>query len=441
MKKIANCEIYNMLHFGKKIVTMKQKGTVQKMENKEIEKLEKYIDENLVDIVISNSSNSEAIKKVKVRPIHLKEQIKLQVTSYQGTKVFHKNYDKDQFIELLEQYTTGYKIDEDTETLVKFKQMVLRTTKEQVTALFSKKGKMTVKVTKLKQELLKPMIEHNRTKKYILEEGISVPFLVDLGVMTKEGKIVQSKYDKYRQINRFLEFVDDVIEELPKDQELTILDFGCGKSYLTFALYYYFKNLKGYNINIIGLDLKDDVIRTCNGLAKKYQYDKLKFLHGNIADYDELKKVDMVVTLHACDTATDYALEKAIQWDAKVILSVPCCQHEMNQQIRCNELQTILKYGLLKERISALLTDGLRAELLECNGYKTQILEFIDMEHTPKNILIRAVKQKNGKKKDTSDYEKLVRFLKVQPTLGELLEANPQGKDKQIGMKYHETHV
>ena len=411
------------------------------MEKKDLENLALYISEKTVDVVISNSSNAEQMKKVKARPILLKEQIKFQVTSYQGTKVFHKNYDRDEFLSLIEQYVTGYVIEEQEGISVKFKQIVIRNTKEQITALFSKKGKMTLKVTKLKQELPEPLIEHNRVKRYILEEGTAVPFLIDLGVMTKEGKIVQSKYDKYRQINRFLEFVEDVIEELPKEKELTILDFGCGKSYLTFALYYYFKNLKGYNITIIGLDLKDDVIRTCNGLAKKYKYDNLKFLHGNIADYEELEKVDMVVTLHACDTATDYALEKAIQWDAKVILSVPCCQHEINQQIRCKELDTVLKYGLLKERISALLTDGLRAELLECHGYKTQILEFIDMEHTPKNILIRAVKQKQGKKKDTKEYKKTVEFLKVKPTLGELLQVNPQGQDKQIGMKYHETHL
>ena len=411
------------------------------MEIKDLEKLSTYIDENLVDIVISNSSDSGQMKKVKVRPVHVKEQVKFQVTSYQGTKVFHKNYDRDSFIALLEKFITGYQIEEQADAVVKFKQIVIRTTKEQVTALFSKKGKMTLKAAKLKQELPKPMIEHNRVKRYILTEGLAVPFLVDLGVMTKEGKIVQSKYDKYRQINRFLEFVEDIVEELPRDKELTILDFGCGKSYLTFALYYYFKNLKGYDINIIGLDLKDDLIRTCNALAKKYQYDKLKFLHGNIADYEELEKVDMVVTLHACDTATDFALHKAIEWNAKVILSVPCCQHEINQQIKCKELDTVLRYGLLKERISALLTDGLRAELLECHGYKTQILEFIDMEHTPKNILIRAVKQPNGKKKDTKDYEKLVQFLHVQPTLGELLEANPERQDKKIGMKYHETRI
>lgn len=411
------------------------------MEVKDLEKLSTYIDENLVDIVISNSQGNGQMKKVKVRPVHVKEQMKLQVTSYQGTKVFHKNYNRDSFLTLLEQFVTGYAIEEQDGAIVKFKQMVIRTTKEQVTVLFSKKGKMTLKATKLKQELPKPVFEHNRTKRYILEEGCAVPFLVDLGVMTKDGKIVQSKYDKYRQINRFLEFVEDIAEELPREKELTILDFGCGKSYLTFALYYYFEKLKGYHINIIGLDLKDDVIKACNALAKKYQYDKLKFLHGNIADYEEFEKVDMVVTLHACDTATDYALQKAVEWDAKVILSVPCCQHEINQQIKCKELDTVLKYGLLKERISALITDGLRAELLECSGYRTQILEFIDMEHTPKNILIRAVKQQGSKKKEAKEYKEIVEFLHVEPTLGQLLDLNPERKEKKIGMKYHETRI
>ena len=209
---------------------------------------------------------------------------------------------------------------------------------------------------------------------------------------TKEGKIVHSRYDKFRQMNRFLEFIEDIVPELPKDRESVIIDFGCGKSYLTFAMYYYLKELKKYDVHIIGLDLKEDVIRKCNGLAEKYGYEKLHFLCGDIAEYEGVQKVDMVVTLHACDKATDYALAKAVEWDAQVILSVPCCQHELNDQIQNKLLSPVLKYGLLKERMSALLTDGIRAELLESKGYSTQILEFIDMEHTPKNLLIRAVK-------------------------------------------------
>jgi len=173
---------------------------------------------------------------------------------------------------------------------------------------------------------------------------------------------------------------------------VTILDFGCGKSYLTFAMYHYLKELKAYPVRIIGLDLKADVIAHCNELAQKYGYSGLQFLVGDIAQYEGVDAVDMVVTLHACDTATDYALDKAVKWGAKVILSVPCCQHELNQQIENELLQPVLKYGLIKERMAALLTDALRAEILESKGYQVQILEFIDMEHTPKNILIRGVK-------------------------------------------------
>lgn len=255
----------------------------------------------------------------------------------------------------------------------------------------------------------------------MLEEGIPVPFLVDLGVMTAEGKIVRARFDKFRQINRFLEFIEDILPQLAKDRELTILDFGCGRSYLTFAMYYYLHELKRYDIRIIGLDLKKDVIRHCNELSQRYGYEKLKFLEGNIADYTGVDEVDMVVTLHACDTATDFALAKAVHWNAKVILSVPCCQHELNRQIKNEDLEPVLKYGLLKERISALVTDGLRAQYLEREGYEAQILEFIDMEHTPKNILIRAVR--TGRKGENEDaIRRCEQALGVAPTLGWLLD-------------------
>ena len=265
---------------------------------------------------------------------------------------------------------------------------------------------------------IRPVLMHNRKKHYILEEGIPVPFLIDLGVQTAEGRIVHARYDKFRQINRFLEFVQDILPQMEKGRELTILDFGCGKSYLTFALYYYLKILNGYDIRVIGLDLKEDVIARCNALAEKYGYDKLTFLTGDIADYEGVSKVDMVVTLHACDTATDYALEKALEWDAKVILSVPCCQHELNKQMENEILKPVLKYGLIKERIAALVTDALRAGRLEEAGYQVQILEFIDMEHTPKNILIRAVK--TGKPHEIKELDACEKFLGVDPLLGRL---------------------
>ena len=244
--------------------------------------------------------------------------------------------------------------------------------------------------------------------------------------MTKEGKIVASRYDKFRQINRFLEFIEDILPDLPKDREITVLDFGCGKSYLTFAMYYFLRELRGINARIIGLDLKADVIESCRELAQSYGYDQLQFLRGDIAEYEGVSAVDMVVTLHACDTATDYALAKAVGWGAKVILSVPCCQHELNRQINNEMLSPVLKYGILKERMSALLTDGIRAGLLEGRGYDTQLLEFIDMEHTPKNLLIRAVKREEksgvGAQDPAQGLDAMIEELHVQPTLKKLLE-------------------
>lgn len=326
--------------------------------------------------------------------------------------------EKQQFHENLEKEAAISKI---TEWLMNdFGQLQLDLTDRTVSVLTSKKGKVTIKEKRKPIKMRPADLSHNRKKRYILEEGTPVPFLVDLGVMTSEGKIVHSKYDKFRQINRFLEFVEDIREELPKDREVTILDFGCGKSYLTFALYYYLKVLHGLDIRIIGLDLKEDVIEHCDALARDYGYDKLKFLTGDIASYTGEDRVDMVVTLHACDTATDFALEKAVRWGAKVILSVPCCQHELNRQIHQEVLEPVLKYGLIRERMAALVTDALRAGVLEEQGYEVQILEFIDMEHTPKNILIRAVK--GSRKGKSPELKACMEFLGVDPTLKRLLD-------------------
>lgn len=236
---------------------------------------------------------------------------------------------------------------------------------------------------------------------------------------------MDKKYKKFRQINRFLEFIRDVLPELPRDRKLTIIDFGCGKSYLTFAVYYYLKIMNHYDVQMIGLDLKKDVIEHCNKLARQFGYEDLVFLQGDIGSYEGVERVDMVMTLHACDTATDYALDKAVRWGAGVILSVPCCQHEMNQQISSNLLQPVLKYGILKEKMSALITDGLRANLLEQKGYEVQILEFIDMEHTPKNLLIRGVKRERltvEQKGDSQSYKELCKQIHFQGTLEQLLK-------------------
>ena len=376
-------------------------------------KIKENLNEQMLLLTISNPRKAEEVKKYNIRPILVKDKLVFQSAAYTKTQVFHKNLSKRELLEEVEKILPLYK------------QVQLQTSGAELTALINKKGKAAIKVKKQNNPAVaklssdKSHLLHNRTKKYILPEGVAVPFLKDLGVMTAEGKIVRTKYDKYRQINRFLEFIEDVLPHLPKDREITILDFGCGKSYLTFAMYYYLRELKGYDVNIIGLDLKTDVIEKCNHLAVKYGYEKLHFYQGDIADYEGVSSVDMVVTLHACDTATDYALAKAVEWGAKVILSVPCCQHEVNRQIKNEVLEPVLKYGILKERMAALMTDGIRANLLESMGYETQILEFIDMEHTPKNLLIRAVK--TGKPKDMKSTVQLMKELHINPTLERLL--------------------
>lgn len=307
-----------------------------------------------------------------------------------------------------------------------FKQMEAESMDGRLHVLVSKKGKITIKRQRNAQNTpqKRPDMSHNRAKRYILKEGVVIPFLVDLGVQTREGKIVHSRYDKFKQINRYLEFVEDILPTLNKGGIVHIIDFGCGKSYLTFALYYYLHELKGMDVQITGLDLKTDVIDHCNCLAEKYGYDKLHFVKGDISTFEGAEKVDMVVTLHACDTATDYAIKKAVEWNAKVIFTVPCCQHEVNGQIENELLSPVLKYGLLKERMAALITDGIRANLLEECGYDTQVLEFIDMEHTPKNILIRAVKRDEKEKRQEGKrmLERMAEELGVETTLQRLLK-------------------
>lgn len=371
---------------------------------------EEQIGKELYQIIISNPKNTTDISKVKIRPVMLKNSIVFQVTEYKGTQVFHENYEKASLIDKIEEYLKD-----------NFKQMELTAAYMQATVLISKKGKVTIKKKAVQTEK-KIDLSHNKAKKYILEEGVIVPFLVDLGVQTKEGKIVRSNYDKFRQINRYLEFIADVMPNFPKDRCINIIDFGCGKSYLTFALYYYMKILCKRDIKVIGLDLKEKVIEDCNALAVRYGYDNLKFITGDVSTYTGEGNVDMVVTLHACDTATDYAIEKAVKWGAKVIFTVPCCQHEVNKQIENEQLKPLLKYGLIKERMSALITDAIRANILEEQGYQVQVMEFIDMEHTPKNILIRAIKERENRNPDTG-INRLTDFLHVKSTLQEIMSS------------------
>lgn len=377
--------------------------------------------ETILCAIASNPCNREKIQKLRIRPVLKEEELLYQAERFIGTKTYHQNLIPNMLPDLLITALT-----ED------FKQLEVETEHHKLTVLVSKKGKQTIKErrkTLQEQTQSHPVdFSHNKQKQYILPHDEPIPFLVALGVQTTQGIIVKAKYDKFRQINRYLEFVRDILSYLPdkKEKPLQIIDFGCGKSYLTFALYYYLKVMLHYHVSIIGLDLKEDVIAHCQALADNFGYDGLKFQVGDIGSYKNTQNVDMVVTLHACDTATDYALARAVKWNARVILSVPCCQHELNKQLSCDTLKPLLKYGLIKERMAALITDAIRAQLLEEHGYDTQILEFIDMEHTPKNILIRAVKRDHIKYNAGTKTQKmrieLEEFLHISPTLQTLLE-------------------
>ncbi|MEG2288752.1 MAG: SAM-dependent methyltransferase [Clostridium sp.] len=382
-----------------------------------MEELKKAIDEileqEIIKIVVSNKMNKE-IQYNKITFI-LKEnegRKYYQIEKYTDKQVFHENIDVDNLErKLLECVASNYK------------QVGAWSDKTTFDLKISKKGKIHLGKKKEDNEN-KVNKGHNKEKNYILKEGMIIEPLIDLGVFTKEGKVVNSKYDKYKQINRFVEIIDDEIKKNDY-KELTILDFGCGKSYLTFVLYYYFVEIKKINVKMIGLDLKADVIEKCNDIAKRYNYENLHFELGDINGFKYNNKVDMVITLHACDTATDYALYNAIKWNSKMIFSVPCCQHEFNSQIETSSLSILTKYGIVQERISALMTDSVRANLLECLGYKTQLLEFIDIAHSPKNILIRASKaniSKEKKEKALEEVTSLTSEFKLKPTLFNLLK-------------------
>ncbi|WP_237690816.1 class I SAM-dependent methyltransferase [Paenibacillus caui] len=352
-----------------------------------------------------NKSEEQAYTKVQIKPVELKGQLHYQLAYYFSNKVTHENI----LPALLEE-----RLAELFETT--FRQALLCTVDADYQVLISKKFKVSI-LTKAPSKTA-GSLSHNRKKQYILEEGQAVPFLVELGIMNEDGKVFAKRFDKFRQINRFLEMIQDVAGDLPQDRPVTIVDFGCGKSYLTFALYHYLSVERRMRLNVVGLDLKADVIERCSVLANKLGYENLRFLVGDIADYDELSRVDMVVTLHACDTATDAALEKAVRWNASVILSVPCCQHELMGQVKSPVLDPLLSHGILKERFSALATDAIRAKLLDIMGYRTQLLEFIDMEHTPKNIMIRAVKGSSGDREGLwKEYVQFRQFLSALPYL------------------------
>ena len=370
--------------------------------------------EEIIKIVISNKANKE-VEYNKISFL-LKENNKgkkyYQIEKFTDKQVFHENIEVNQLEKAL------FDIVNDN-----YKQLSAWSNETSFDLKISKKGKVFLGKKKSNNSNLSNK-SHNKEKNYILKEGMIIEPLIDLGIFTKEGKVINSKYDKYKQINRFIEIIDDEIKKNDY-KELTILDFGCGKSYLTFVLYYYFVEIKHINVKMIGLDLKDDVIKKCNEIAKRYKYDNLHFELGDINGYKYENNVDMVITLHACDTATDYALYNAIKWNAKMIFSVPCCQHEFNHQMEANTLSILTKYGIIQERMAASMTDAVRGNLLEAVGYKTQLLEFIDIAHSPKNILIRASKSKVSKEKKEKalkEVDSLISEFNFNPTLLNLLK-------------------
>ena len=356
------------------------------MKNKDMtieEAVKELIGCSPVKIIISNAiTKTQEIKKIQIE----KKEKYYQIAEFTEKQVFHKNVDENE----LERVCVS-------ELNENFFQLNAWAISSEAQIKLSKKRKVLFDVKKADNKKMAEEVKtNNRKKNYILAEGSVIEPLVDMGIFTKEGKIVNSMYDKYKQINRFIEIIDD---ELKKKiiTHLNIIDFGCGKSYLTFIVYYYLTEIKKIKVNMIGLDLKEDVIKKCNKAAEKYGYENLSFELGDINGYNAPFKVDMVITLHACDMATDFALYNAINWGANYIFSVPCCQHELNSQIRSEKFSLMTRYGIIKERFSALVTDAIRGNLLEYMGYNVNLLEFVDLNHTPKNILIRAVKNPNKK--------------------------------------------
>lgn len=376
------------------------------------EMLVKIFEDTIQKAVFSNPTEKDA----EFKKITISRMPKFyQITKFTEKQVFHENIDFDNIAERC------IKLSEKG-----FTQLYARSQDKEYNIKIGKDGKILYKTKNLSPDIKTDAAsnEHNRKKQYILPEGEIIEPLIDMGIFTKDGKVINSMYDKYKQINRLIEIIDDSVKQT-NAKKLNVIDFGCGKSYLTFIVYYYLTQIKKIDATIIGLDLKKDVIEKCNKAAEKYGYKNLKFCLGDINGFKCPFEVDMVITLHACDTATDYALYNAINWGAKMIFSVPCCQHELNSQIKTEKLSLLTRYGIIQERFSALLTDSIRGNLLEYCGYKTQLLEFIDFSHTPKNILIRAVLRsstpKVTKEKALNEVKNAIEEFNVQPTLYKLL--------------------
>lgn len=364
---------------------------------------------HFIDAIWSNPRiKQDQYEKVTGKLIELKGELVLQWTLYKQNKAYHENLPFEEVGNFLRTNCSH------------FKQVQLYTSEGDYQALINKKGEATIK---RKPASKKPAtsLSHNRKKQYILNDETAKGFLIQLGIMSEDGQIKPSKYDKYKQINKYLETIEGVMSEFEQDF-IRIIDFGCGKSYLTFAMYHYLTEILHKQVEIVGLDLKEDVIAFCNDLAKKLGYDHLKFQVGDIGKYTTNQHIDMVVSLHACNTATDAALAKAVGWEAKVILAVPCCHHECYTQITNPLLDPILKHGILKEKIASFITDGMRSLYLEGMGYKVNVMEFIDMQHTPKNVLIKAIKAGTTNTKALDTYKQLSEGMHLDLTLPHLIE-------------------
>lgn len=382
---------------------------------------ENFENKNITKCIFSNMKGDYEYTKIIIKPLIIKNNFVYQFEQFKNNKAYHSNLTIEESIQKL------------STIIENFYQYVVFTTEADIQIIRGKKD-FNMKSTCNQKEICS--LEHNKVKKYILEEGTPIPFLIRLGIMGEDGKVFKKSYDKFRQINKYLEFIDETIKELKNkkyiDTHIKAVDFGCGKSYLTFALHYYLKNIQNMTFEVIGLDLKKDVIEHCNQIAKDLNMENIEFLTGDIKDFNKLKNVDLIFSLHACNNATDYSLLKGLELGAKAILAVPCCQHEFNQKMSQNKKSEFFafenpigKHGILLEKFASLATDALRAQALELCGYKTQVMEFIDMEHTPKNILIRGVKEnpnKNTLEKKLQEYEVYKKFLGIEPLLDTLLK-------------------
>lgn len=364
-------------------------------------------------VVISNPIKKGVLPaKVKFEPVNIKDKRCWQMEYIVDNKAMHKNIEgniRKLFENVLDKLQEGYK-------------QCNIVGNNELTVLMNKKKQFTITGVKANDNCCVEPAKHNKEKNYILKDGEFVEWLYELGVMDKNGKVHNKMQKKFRQINRFVEMLSDVEKNIPNDS--VIIDMGCGKSYLSFAAYHYFNEIKHKNITIRGYDLKRDVVENCNRLSERFGFDRLKFYCEDVANIEnEDKSIAMIITLHACDTATDYAIYHGIRWGCRVIMNVPCCQHELFHQMKNDDMGIMLRYGIIKERFSALMTDAIRAEILRLCGYKADIMEFIDMEHTPKNIMIRSV-YTGRKSNDKTELDRLIKEYNIMPTLYKLIFEN-----------------